>query len=67
MAKHGMHGYTGPGMKQGTGTSGDSYRDSPAKARPGSNRFGFRKNPKQASPGRQMSDPFPRPRGWIGK
>ena len=53
----------GPGMKQGTGRSNDSYRDSPAKPPPGSNRHGFPRNPKQNSKGRMTSDPFPKPKG----
>ena len=66
MAKHGMHGYTGPGMKQGTGTSNDSYRYSRAKPAAGANRHGFSRNPRQDSPGRQTSDPFPKLKGWTG-
>ena len=64
--KHGMHGYTGPGVKQGTGVQNNSYRDSPAKTRPGANRHGFSKNPRQASAGRQVSDPFPVPYDSVG-
>ena len=61
MAKHGMHGYIGPGKKQGTGTSGDSYRYSKAKPAAGANRHGFTRNPKQDSAGPMKSDPFPKP------
>ena len=64
--KGGMAGSYGMD-KMKPGYSTDSYKYSSPTARAGSNRHGFSKNPKQASPGRMTSDPFPRPRGWIGK
>ena len=75
--KSGMKGYS-HGMKSGKmgyghgmdqmkpGYSTDSYRYSSPAARPGSNRHGFSRNPKQDSPGRTTSDPFPRPYDSVG-
>ena len=77
--KGGMKGRTGyshkGGMKAGSYAGGsmdkmagnpDSYKYSSPTARPGSNRHGFSRNPKQDSPGRQTSNPFPKPKGWTG-
>ena len=44
----------------------DSYRDSSPMTRPGANRHGFTKNPKQSSPGRMTSNPFPTNRDSVG-
>ena len=71
--KGGMSG--GAGYKAGPYSKGSmdtavsnptSYRYSKAKPVAGANSAGFSRNPKQDSPGRMTSDPFPRPRGWTG-
>ena len=58
-------GYVGGGMNRPKGPTHDnptsyptSYKDSPAKTRAGSNRHGFKRNPKQDGM-KTTSDPFP--------
>ena len=66
-------GYVGGGTNRPRGPTHDnptvlpnSYKDSPTKTRPGANRHGMKRNPKQDSKGRMTSNAFPQNRDSVG-